>query len=60
MDEIVKVSVELTKYHVSKSRFSFRHVIYKVDGLKCATIEVDGAFMDLEKRKLAVIPDGGK
>ena len=60
MDEIVKVSVELTKYHVSKSRFSFRHVIYKEDGLKCATIDVDGAWMDLEKRKLAVIPDAWK
>ena len=56
MDEIVKVSVELTKHHITKSRFSFRHVIYKENGLKCATIEVDGAWMDLEKRKLAIIP----
>lgn len=60
MDEVVKVSVELTKYNVSKSRFSFRHVIYKEDGLKCATIDVDGAWMDLEKRKLAVIPEEWK
>lgn len=60
MDEIVKVSVELTKYHVTKSRFSFRHVIYKGEGIKCATIEVDGAWMDLVKRKLTVIPDEWK
>ncbi len=56
MDEFVKVSVELTKYNTTNSRFSFRHVIYKGEGLKCATIEVDGAWMDLSKRKLTAVP----
>lgn len=60
MDEFVKVSVELTKYNTTNSRFSFRHVIYKGEGLKCATIEVDGAWMDLAKRKLTPVPEDWK
>jgi|SRR5690554_2090053 len=57
MHETVKVSVELTKYNHTNSRFSFRHVIYKGDGIKCATVEVDGAWMDLTKRKLTKVPN---
>lgn len=56
MHESVKVSVELTKYNLTNSRFSFRHIIYKGDGIKCATVEVDGAWMDLSKRKLTKVP----
>lgn len=57
MDEIVKVSVEITKYNKVNSRFSFRHTIYKGEGTKCATVEVDGAWMDLVKRKLTAVPE---
>lgn len=57
MHEDVSVSVELTKYNTQNSRFSFRQIVYKGDGIKCATIEVDGAWLDLRKRKLTAIPE---
>lgn len=60
MDEFVFVSVEVTKYNKVNSRFSFRHTIYKGEGKKCATVEVDGAWMDLVQRKLTAVPDDWK
>lgn len=60
MDEYVKVSVEITKYNKENSRFSFRHTIYKGEGTKCATVEVDGAWLDLVQRKLTAIPEEWK
>jgi len=60
MDEFVKVTVELTRYNPVNSRFSFRHVIYKDNGTKCAVVNVDGAWMDLKLRKLTAVPDDWK
>lgn len=57
MHEDVRVTAELSRYNTKNSRFSFRQVIYKGDNIKCATIDVDGAFMDLTKRKLTKIPE---
>ena len=56
LDEEIYVEVELTKFNISNSRFSFRHIVFKADGTKSATINVDGAWLDLEKRKLTFIP----
>ncbi|MNT93610.1 hypothetical protein D3C72_2351240 [compost metagenome] len=42
---------------MANSRFSFRHLVFKADGTKSATVIVDGAWLDLEKRKLTPIPD---
>ncbi|MEN5232686.1 thioesterase family protein [Sphingobacterium faecium] len=57
LDEEIYVEVELTKYNVANSRFSFRHLVFKADGTKSATVIVDGAWLDLEKRKLTPIPN---
>lgn len=56
LDEFITVEVEWTKYNNSNSRFSFRHKIFRADGNLCATVNVDGAWMDLEKRKLTTVP----
>ncbi|MBL7797755.1 MAG: thioesterase family protein [Saprospiraceae bacterium] len=39
------------------SRFSFRHEITRTDGTLCATINVDGAWIDTTRRKLTIPPD---
>lgn len=57
LDEFIRVTVELTKYNTVNSRFSFRHEIYRSDGTKCAVVNVDGAWLDLVKRKLTNLPD---
>ncbi|SKB40001.1 acyl-CoA thioester hydrolase [Parapedobacter luteus] len=56
LNDAVAVTVEMTKYNAANSRFSFRHEIYRSDGTKCAVVTVDGAWMDLFKRKLTVLP----
>ena len=57
LNDEVKVTVVMTKYNNTNSRFSFRHEIYRSDGTKCAVVTVDGAWMDIEKRKLTVLPE---
>lgn len=56
LNDFVQVTVTMTKYNTVNSRFSFRHEIYRSDGTKCAVVTVDGAWMDLNKRKLTVLP----
>ncbi|UOQ99762.1 thioesterase family protein [Hymenobacter sp. 5317J-9] len=38
------------------SRWSIVHTIYKADGRVAATVTVDGAWLDLDRRKLTVPP----
>ena len=56
LNETVRVAVEMTKFDFSNSRFSFRHTIYKQNDTIAAVVMIDGAWMDLVKRKLTVIP----
>jgi acyl-CoA thioester hydrolase len=60
LDEYIHVTVELTKYNQENSRFSFRHEVFREDGTKCAIVNIDGAWMDLVKRKLTPIPEDWK
>lgn len=57
LDERIKVSVVITKFNTLNSRFSFRHEIYKENGVKAAVVVVDGAWMNIIERKLTNIPD---
>ena len=57
LNDEVKVTVVMTRYNTANSRFSFRHEIYRSDGTKCAVVTVDGAWMDIGKRKLTVLPE---
>jgi acyl-CoA thioester hydrolase len=52
-DELV-VDVVITKATKNYSRWSLRHKLYKQGVLIAALINIDGAWMDTEKRKLTV------
>lgn len=60
LDEFIEVSVQLTKLNKTNSRFSFKHRIFKENGVLAAEINVDGAWLDLATRKLTTIPDKWK
>ncbi|HVI47237.1 MAG TPA: thioesterase family protein [Chitinophaga sp.] len=53
----VQVTCELTKCRTDGSRWSIRHEIYRGDGTKSAIVIVDGAWIDVLKRKLTTLPD---
>ena len=53
----VKVTCEVTKARSDASRWTIRHELYRGDGTKSAIITVDGAWIDIEKRKLTKLPE---
>ncbi|WP_212592568.1 acyl-CoA thioesterase [Sphingobacterium humi] len=57
LDERVKVTVEISKYNKKNARFSFRHEIFKENGVRAALVVVDGAWMDIVARKLTHVPE---
>jgi acyl-CoA thioester hydrolase len=56
INDYIKVSCELIKARNDGSRWSIRHEIFRGDGIKAAIIIADGAWIDMEKRKLAALP----
>lgn len=56
IDEKVQVKIVLTKFNRSNARFSFRHEIIKENDVLAAVVNVDGAWLDLQNRKLTDIP----
>ena len=50
------INLCISKLRRDSSRFSFRHEIARSDGTLCAVINVDGAWIDTERRKLAAPP----
>lgn len=56
MNELIRVSVELTRCREDGSRYSLQSIIYKQDGIKSAEVNVDGAWLDLSQRKLTALP----
>lgn len=54
-DKII-ADIEVTRAAENFARWSLRHNIYKDDGTLCAVLNLDGAWIDIVKRKLA-IPD---
>jgi acyl-CoA thioester hydrolase len=55
-DEI-KMNLQLLRSKRDFSRWSIQHQIIKADGTLCAALSVDGAWMDVVRRKLASPPD---
>jgi acyl-CoA thioester hydrolase len=55
-EDRIRITSEIIKASEDYSRWSFRHLILKGDDSLAATLQVDGAWIDLRKRKLA-IPD---
>ncbi|MCJ8165081.1 thioesterase family protein [Pontibacter sp. E15-1] len=56
INENIKVTIELFKSRPDGSRWSIRHIVYREDGIRAAVVTVDGAWLDVEKRKLTVLP----
>jgi len=56
MEGNIILTVALSKSRADASRWSFHHEIFRPDGIKAAKITVDGAWLDLDKRKLAHPP----
>lgn len=57
MNEEFEVGFTIWKLRKDGSKWSFRHNIYTKDGDLSAKVEVDGAWLDLAKRKTIVPPD---
>jgi acyl-CoA thioester hydrolase len=55
--DTVKINLELTKSRDDFSRWSIKHRILKNDGILCAELNVDGAWMNLVQRKLLSPPE---
>lgn len=56
INDTVIVTCELTRSRPDGSRWAIRHEIYRGDGVKAAIVIAEGAWIDMEKRKLAVLP----
>ena len=54
--ENITGTIQLLGLSKNKSRWKFRHEIFNQAGQLSATIEVYGAWLDLEKRKLTTLP----
>lgn len=57
LSEKITVTCQLTTMRKDGSRWTFLHEIFKENGKKAADITVDGAWLDLNKRKLGMPPD---
>lgn len=55
-DEI-HIDLSIQKARKDYSRWSIRHLIQRKDGTPCAILNVDGAWMDIVKRKLSTPPE---
>lgn len=53
LEDEIMIDVEIVKATSDFSRWSLRHNITKKDGTTAAIISIDGAWIDLTKRKLA-------
>lgn len=54
MGDQIYINMLVTKLRRDYARFSFRHEITREDGTVCAVLNVDGAWIDTELRKLMV------
>ncbi len=57
INESISVTTALTAFDREKSRYSIRNEIFKNNGEKAATVNIDGAWIDIEKRKLTKLPE---
>ena len=54
--EQININLKIKGGRKDYSRWSIVHDIFKPDGILCAVLTVDGAWIDLTKRKLAAPP----
>ena len=56
LGEEIRVNSRLRSVSDDGTRWSITHIIYKDDGRVAATVAVDGAWLDLDRRKLTTPP----
>lgn len=56
MNEMVYVTAEMVHSNEDLSRYSIRNEVFRADGTKCASILVEGAWLDIKIRKLTSLP----
>lgn len=56
LGDYVKITCEITRSRPDGSRWSIRHEVFRGDGVKAAIIMTHGAWIDMKKRKLAILP----
>lgn len=54
--DVITISLELLRAKHDQSRWAIQHEVYKNGDTLCATIHVEGAWMDTQLRKLAKPP----
>ena len=54
LEDKITIDAEVIKATRDYGRWSLRHNIIREDGTVCAILTVDGAWIDMEKRKLAI------
>jgi acyl-CoA thioester hydrolase len=57
VNETITVTTALAKSKKDGSRWTILHELFKEDGVKAAVIVVEGAWIDVLKRKLATLPE---
>jgi acyl-CoA thioester hydrolase len=55
--DVIKMSLQLARSKQDFSRWTIQHQITKDDGTLCSVLTVDGAWIDVVKRKLASPPN---
>ena len=55
----VSINIKLTRLRNDFSRFSIQHEFIRQDGILCAVLNVDGAWIDTKARKLSPPPQIG-
>lgn len=56
LDDVVNIELRIRYLSKDHSRFSFAHTFTKADGTYCATVIVEGAWIDTKLRKLTAPP----
>ena len=56
LNDYIKVTCDITKSRRDGSRWTISHELYRGDGVKAAKVVADGAWIDMEKRKLVILP----
>ncbi|WPU91431.1 acyl-CoA thioesterase [Mucilaginibacter sabulilitoris] len=56
LGDFVKITCEVTRSRPDGSRWTIKHEVFRGDGVKAAVIITIGAWIDMEKRRLTLLP----
>jgi acyl-CoA thioester hydrolase len=52
LSDIITITAKIAKMRADGSRWTIQHVFTNLQNVECATLNIDGAWMDTKKRKL--------